>query len=73
MRSKEYYLVKQSLRKLKAKEKKKSIVETVYTAKVKSFNTPDPRLLPLADSFNFNFSFLILPDLISNNIPIPFL
>ena len=73
MRSKEYYLVKQSLRKLKAKEKKKSIVETVYTAKVKSFNTPDPRLLPLADSFNFNLSFLILPDIISNNIPVSFL
>ena len=73
MRSKEYYLVKQSLRKLKAKEKKKSIVETVYRVKVKSFNTPDPCLLPLADSLNFNLSFLILPDIIFNNIPVSFL
>ena len=37
-----------------------------------SFNTPSPYLLPLADFFNFNFSFSILPDIISNNIPVPF-
>ena len=30
-------------------------------------------LLPLTSFFNFDFSFLILPDVISNNMPIPFL
>ena len=30
-------------------------------------------LLPLANFFVFNFSFLILPDVISDNIPILFL
>ena len=30
-------------------------------------------LLPLADFFTSNFSFLILPDVISNNIPVFFL
>ena len=29
--------------------------------------------LPLADFFTFNFSFLILPDVISDNTPILFL
>ena len=29
-------------------------------------------LLPLASFFNFNFSFPILPDVISDNIPVPF-
>ena len=57
--------------KLKAEEKK-SAVEIIYIAAVGSFNTPNPYLLPLANSFNFNFSFLILPDVISDNIPIPF-
>ena len=53
--------------------KKKSIVETIYIIVVGSFNTFNPRLLPLADSFNFNLSFLILPDVISNNTPVFFL
>ena len=44
-----------------------------YIVKIKSINTPNPYLLPLSGSFNFNFSFLILPDVISNNIPVPFL
>ena len=48
-------------------------METVYIAKVGSFNTPNPHLLPLADSFNFNLSFSILPNIISDNTPIPFL
>ena len=61
------------MRELKADKKKKSIAETVYIATVRSFNTLNPYLLPLADSFNFNLSFLMLPDIISNNIPIPFL
>ena len=54
-------------------KKKESIIEIVYTAAVKSSNTPNPHLLPLANSFNFNLSFLILPDVIPNNTPIPFL
>jgi hypothetical protein len=29
--------------------------------------------LPLFGSFNFNFSFLILPNIISNNTPVFFL
>ena len=61
------------MRKLKADKKKKSIVEIAYTAEVKSINTPNPYLLPLSGFFNFNFPFLILPDIISNNIPILFL
>ena len=48
-------------------------METVYIAAVKSFNTPDPYLLPLANFFNFDLSFLILPNVISNNTPVPFL
>ena len=71
--SKEYYLVEQGSCKLKADKKKKSATETVYIAEVGFFNTPNPYLLPLTDSFNFNFSFLILPDVISNNIPVLFL
>ena len=61
---------------LKANKKKRSKlaeVETTYIVKVGSSNTPNPYLLPLADFFASNFSFLILPDIISNNIPIPFL
>ena len=49
------------------------IAEITYIAEVGSSNTPTPYLLPLADSFNFNFSFSILPDIISNNTPIFFL
>ena len=40
---------------------------------VESVNTPNPYLLPLSGSFNFDFSFLILPNIISNNIPVLFL
>ena len=49
-------------------KKKKFIIETAYIVKVVSFNAPNPYLLPLFNSFNFNLSFLILPDIISNNI-----
>ena len=52
---------------------KKFIAETVYIIVIGSSNTPNPYLLTLANSFNFNFFFLILPDVISDNIPIPFL
>ena len=53
-------------------KKKKIMVEIVYIAVVGSFNTPNSYLLPLANFFNFNFSFLILPDVIFNNTPVPF-
>ena len=42
-------------------------------AKVEFINTSNPYLLPLFGSFDFGFSFLILPDIISDNTPIPFL
>ena len=48
-------------------------MEMAYIAKVGSVDTPNSYLLPLSGSFNFDFFFLILPDIISNNIPIPFL
>ena len=44
-----------------------------YTVEVKSVNTFNPYLLPLSSSFDFDLSFLILLNVISNNIPIPFL
>ena len=61
------------MRELKVDKKKKFKVEIAYTAKVKSINTPNFYLLPLSSSFNFDFFFLILPDIISDNIPVPFL
>ena len=61
------------LYKLKAKEKKKSKIKTAYIVEVESSNTFNPHLLPLADFFNFNPSFLILPDIIFNNTPVLFL
>ena len=61
------------MHKLKVDKKKKSTVEVVYIAAVKFFNIPNPYILPLTDSFNFNFSFSILPNIISNNMPTPFL
>ena len=59
--------------KLKANKKKEFKVEIAYTVKVGFVNALNFYLLPLSDSFNFNFSFLILPDVISNNIPVLFL
>ena len=59
--------------KIKANKKKKSKVEMAYIAKVGSINTPNPYLLPLSGSFDFNLSFLILPDVISDNTPVLFL
>ena len=61
------------MRELKAKEKKESKIEIIYTVEVGFINTLNPYLLPLFGSFNFDFSFLILPDVISNNIPVFFL
>ena len=48
-------------------------MEIAYTVIVGSFNIPNPYLLPLSGSFNFNFSFLILCNIISNNMPVFFL
>ena len=48
-------------------------MEIAYIVEVKSSSALDPYLLPLTNPFTFNFSFLILPDVISNNIPVPFL
>ena len=64
------------MRKLKANKKKGSKlaeVKTTYITKVGFFNTSNPYLLPLADFFTSDFSFLILPDIISDNIPVFFL
>ena len=61
------------MRKLKAKEKKESKVEITYIVEVGSIDASNPYLLPLFSSFDFDFSFLILPNVISNNIFIPFL
>ena len=55
----------QEFKATKAKEKN--------SLKAKSLATQVAHLLPLADSFNFNPSFLILPDVIFNNTFIPFL
>ena len=44
-----------------------------YIIEVESINTFNPYLLPLSGSFDFDFSFLILPDIISDNILIFFL
>ena len=49
------------------------MVEIAYIVKVESINTPNPYLLPLFSSFDFNFSFLILPNIISDNMPVSFL
>ena len=59
--------------KFKVNKKKKSKVEIAYIVKVESVNAPNSYLLFLSSSFDFNLSFLILPDVISDNIPIPFL
>ena len=58
---------------LEADKKKESKVEIAYIVGVKSIGTLNSYLLPLSSSFNFDFSFSILPNVISNNTPIPFL
>ena len=58
---------------LKIDKKKKFKVEIAYTAKVESVNAPNFYLLPLSNFFGFNFSFSILPDVISSNTFISFL
>ena len=58
---------------LKVDKKKKFKIKIAYIAVVGSINTPNFYLLPLSDFFNFDFSFLILPNIISDNMPVPFL
>ena len=48
-------------------------MEIAYIAVIGSFNALNFYLLPLTDFFNFNFSFLILPDIISDDTPVLFL
>ena len=61
------------MRKLKANKVKESAkVEITYMAEVEFVNIPNPYLLPLSSFFNFDFSFLILPDVIFNNTPVLF-
>ena len=59
--------------KLKADKKKKSKVEIAYIAMVESIDALNPYLLPLSSSFNFNLSFSILFNIISDNTPVLFL
>ena len=59
--------------KLKVNKKKEFKVEMAHIVVVGSVNAPNSYLLPLFSSFNFDFSFSILPDIISDNMPIPFL
>ena len=61
------------MHKLKIDKKKEFKIEIAYIVKVGFINTFNPYLLPLSGSFNFNISFLILPDVISNNTPVFFI
>ena len=72
IQSKKYHLIKQGLRELKAKEKKESKIKITYIAKVEFINTFNPYLLPSSGFFNFDCSFSILPDIISDNMPVLF-
>ena len=48
-------------------------MEIAYIIEVGSINAPNFYLLPLSNSLNFDFSFSMLPDVISGNTPVPFL
>ena len=61
------------MRELKVNKKEESKVKITYIVEVGFFNTPNPHLLLLADFFTSNFSFSILPDVLFNNTPVPFL
>ena len=65
---KEHLLYKQSLKELKAKEQKE-----INSIKVKSLAASVTYQLPLANSFKFNFFFLILPNVTFSSTPLPFL
>ena len=58
---------------LKANKKEEFKVEIAYIIKVGFSNAPNSYLLPLANFFVSNFSFLILPDELFDNIAVPFL
>ena len=58
---------------LKATKVKESEVEIAYIVEVGFINTPNPHLSPLFSFFASDFSFSILPDVISNNTPVLFL
>ena len=58
---------------LKLKKKKKFKIEITYIVELRSVNISNPYLLPLSSSFNFNLFFSMLPNVISNNIPVFFL
>ena len=60
--------MEQGLYKLKAEEQKE-----LNTVEVESLTTLVAHQSPLADSFIFNPSFLILPDLFDSNTPVFFL
>ena len=55
----------QKLKATKVKEKNSLEIELLATQVA--------YLLPLFNSFDFNFFFSILPDVISDNMPVPFL
>ena len=61
------------MRELKMDKKKEFKVEIAYTVKIGSINAFNFYLLPLSSSFDFDFSFSILPDVISDNMPVSFL
>ena len=61
------------MRELKANKNEESKVEIAYIAKVGFSNALNPYLLPLADFFASNFFFSMLPNVLFNNIPVPFL
>ena len=48
-------------------------MEIAYIAEVGFSNVFNPRLSPLADFFASDFSFSILPNILFNNTPVPFL
>ena len=58
---------------LKADKKKEFKVEMAYIVKVGSVNTPNLYLLLLSSSFDFDLFFSILPNIISDNMPVSFL
>ena len=60
--------MEQGLRELEANK-----VKEKNSSEVESLATRVAYLLPLANFFNFNPSFSILPDVISDNVPVPFL
>ena len=54
-------------------KKKEFKVEIAYIVKVESVDTFNSHLLPLSGFYNFDFSFSILLNIISDNMPILFL